>query len=215
MTDTVSPVRGRPRDAARETEILETALQLVADQGYDCVSMDAVATACKASKATLYRRWPSKAAMVAAALHCRAHHDSETPDTGDLRQDLLLGMQHVVESVRTEDVGLLVGLLNAVRTDPDLAREFRQQMTVDKKTVAADWTQRAIERGQLVPDADLELLHQVAPALVMFRLLLTGEPVDKAFCRRVVDELLMPLIERQTPDAAVDATQHAATSAPA
>lgn len=195
-----SAVRGRPRDPARETEILEAALELVAELGYDRVSMDAVATACQASKATLYRRWPSKAAMVAAAVRCR-HQDVLPPvDTGELRQDLLVSLTRMTESMSSEDIGLFVGLLNAIRTDPDLGEDLRSQLVADKRAGATAWTQRAIERGQLRPGTDLDLVHQIGPALVMFRLLLTGEPVDEQFRARLVDEVLLPLVERHAPD---------------
>lgn len=199
-TQPETPPRGRPRDPARETEILEAALELVAELGYDRVSMDAVASACQASKATLYRRWPSKAAMVAAAVRCR-HQDVVPPvDTGDLRQDLLLGLSRMTESMSSEDIGLLVGLLNAIRTDPELAVDLRSQLVADKRAAATAWTQRAIDRGQLRAGTDLDLVHEIAPALVMFRLLMTGEPVDEQFAARLVDEVLLPLVERHTPD---------------
>jgi len=72
-SDDVTSVRpqGRPRDASRDTAILEAALALVGELGYDRVSMDAVAARARASKATIYRRWSSKGALVSAAVRCR------------------------------------------------------------------------------------------------------------------------------------------------
>ncbi len=186
--------RGRPRDPAREAAILEAALHLVAELGYDRVSMDAVAAACGASKATLYRRWPSKAAMVAAALQCRHHDPLEVVDSGDVRQDLVDSLTQMASAIRGDDVDLLVGLLGAIRHDPELRRVFRDDMTAYKRAAAQAWTQRAIERELIPPGADFELVHEIGPALVLFRLLMTGEPVDDAFCIRLVDDVILPLL---------------------
>jgi AcrR family transcriptional regulator len=90
MTPEASVAAGlRPRvEGDREQEILDAALEVLADSGYDRLTMDAVAHRAKASKATLYRRWNSKATLVVEAL-ARAKGVPELPDTGDLRSDLL------------------------------------------------------------------------------------------------------------------------------
>ena len=79
----------RPRvEGEREREILAATLAVLADVGYDRLTMDAVATAARASKATLYRRWQGKAALVVDALASQKHPVAE-PDTGSLRDDLV------------------------------------------------------------------------------------------------------------------------------
>src|SRR6476661_7275970 len=79
----------RPRvEGDREQEILDATLEVLADVGYDRLTMDAVAARAKASKATLYRRWNDKASLVVDALLV-VKHTAETPDTGTLRGDLI------------------------------------------------------------------------------------------------------------------------------
>jgi AcrR family transcriptional regulator len=192
--------RGRPRDQARDLDLMAAALDLVAEVGYDRVSMEAVATACSASKATIYRRWPSKAALVAAALGCRKKHPQLVTFSGDLRRDMLDGLVAMAQSIQDDDINLLVGLLGAMRTDPELARELRTQMVTDQREAAQAWTLQAIEAGQLRPGTDLTLVQQIGPALVLSRLLVTGEPVDEEFCKNLVDQVLLPLVRRYTPE---------------
>lgn len=189
-------VRGRPRDASRNTAIADATLRLVAELGYDRVSMDAVAAAAHVSKATIYRRWPSKAALVAAAIRCRHQHDQDLVDTGDLRGDLLAGLRRMRGDLQDQDLDLMSGLLTAMRHDPELADELRRQVVDSKRAAARRWTDRCVQRGLLPADADLGLFHELAPAAVFFRLLLTGEPVDEAFLTQLVDDVLLPLLGR-------------------
>jgi len=191
--------RGRPRDAARDAELMTAALDLVAEVGYDRVSMEAVAARCSASKATIYRRWPSKGAMVAAALSCRKHEHQQVSFSGDIRRDLVDGLVRMARSIQDEDVDLMVGLLGAMRSDPELAAELRAQMVADKRAAAQEWTREAIAAGHLEPGTDLAFVQDIGPSLVLNRLLVTGEPVDEAFCTRLVDDVLLPLISRHVP----------------
>src|SRR5689334_11946810 len=82
--------RGRSRDDSRDPQILQATAQLLAEVGYDRLTMDAVAARAHAGKATLYRRWSSKGELVVDALGCAAHGETPeaAPDTGSLRGDL-------------------------------------------------------------------------------------------------------------------------------
>src|SRR3954469_17088186 len=90
MSTIDAPTRGRPRDPQRRQAILDAALTLVAEVGYDRTTVDAIATKAGVSKPTLYRRWPhGKPELVADAIRKRNAEASRTPDTGSLRGDLL------------------------------------------------------------------------------------------------------------------------------
>ena len=100
---------GRPRDDAREQAILDAAIDLVAEIGYDAMSIEAVAARAKSSKATIYRRWPGKAELVAEAMRRRSEPVLEDlPDTGSLRGDLLALVQRMFDSINGVDGGLHV-----------------------------------------------------------------------------------------------------------
>ncbi|HEV7209163.1 MAG TPA: TetR/AcrR family transcriptional regulator [Mycobacteriales bacterium] len=181
---------------------MAAALELVCEVGYDRMSMDAIAARAHASKATMYRRWDSKAALVAESLRCRHHVALEPVDTGDVRGDLMAGLRRLAEGVRNDDLDLMTGLLQATRSDPELGRLIRHDMVESKRVAAQAWTARCVERGLLPEHANLDLFHQVAPSLIITRLLITGEPVDDAFLAAVVDRVLLPLFHHAQESAA-------------
>ena len=190
-----APVETLERD--RHACIMRAALELVAEVGYERTTMDAIAARARASKATIYRRWDSKATLVVDAMSCRAHGPDPQPDNGDLRADLLEGLGSLARKMSEEDLGLVTGLLSAVRTDPELARLMREQIFVHKRVSARAWAAAAVSRGELAPDADFDLAHEVAMSLVFQRVAVTGEPVDAAFVERVVDDVLIPVLTRK------------------
>ncbi len=185
---------GSARGIARESAICAAALELLGEVGYDRMSMDAVATRAKASKATIYRRWPGKRELVVHAIRCRGPQPLDPPDTGSLRGDIIATLRTAHEGIGSEDVALLSGVLRAMREAPEIADTLRQQVLVDKRNVGAAIVRRAVERGELGPHADPAVFHEVAPALMFFRVLVTGEPIDDEFFAHVADDVLIPLL---------------------
>ncbi len=195
-SDNVPSLRqqGRPRDASREAAILEAALALVGELGYERVSMDAVAARARASKATIYRRWSSKGALVSAAVRCRAPVPMVMPDEGSLRADLLAAVRLMTESIGQQDLALLTGVFAGMRTDPELADAMRCDLLGDKESAIAPLFQRAAERGEPLHTDAVRLFLEVAPAVVMHRLIVTAEAVDDAYVTHVVDDVLLPVL---------------------
>jgi AcrR family transcriptional regulator len=196
--ETHSHQRGRPRDPTLEAEILTKALELVAEQGYENVSMDAVAAAAHAGRASLYRRWPSKAQMVAEAIR-RSRKDIEVWDTGSIRGDLMACMREACAEMNDGAAGLIAGLTGAIRNDPDLAHELRESIVQTRREALRAWVQRCVNDGLLVAGADLDAIAEVMPATVIYRATVTGEALDEAFCRRTVDRVLMPMLTECLP----------------
>jgi AcrR family transcriptional regulator len=190
------PCRGRPLDVDLDAVILDAALTLVADTGYERMTMDAVATRAKVSKATIYRRWDSKASLVVEALRCCPFDELDLPDTGDLRADLLAGLQCFREVANGPDGGVFNGVLMAMRDDPELARLVRERMIVTKQNRTRAWLEGYVDRGLLPADANVDVFHEVGLAMLASRIVFTGEPVDDAFLRCVVDDVLLPLLSR-------------------
>jgi AcrR family transcriptional regulator len=190
---TVLPAEA-PVGHGRGALIMQAALDLVGELGYDNVSMDAIAARAHASKATIYRRWDSKAVLVARALSCRDDSPTATPDTGDLRTDLLLAISTSVQAICDGDLALMTGLLTAMHSDAELARLIREQMVTKKRYAARAFITRAVERGQLPPDVDVKVFDEIAMAMVFTRLFITGEPADEAFITHLVDDILLPVL---------------------
>ncbi len=186
---------GRPRDDAREQAILDAALELLAEVGYERMSMVAVAARARASKATIYRRWANKDELVIEAIRRRGGGDEIVPvDTGSLRGDLMDAVCQMVDHVSRQDAALISGVLLAMRESPDLAATLRVQMIEEKRWIGDLIVQRAMDRDELRSPAAAEVFRELAPALLFSRLLITGEPLDSAFIEHMIDDVLLPLM---------------------
>lgn len=182
----------RPRvEGEREREILEATLEVLAEVGYDRLTMDAVATAARASKATLYRRWSSKAALAVEAL-AHAKGTAEAPDTGTLRGDLLeLHCGHE-GLTRPANVRRFDSVITAIATDPEFAEAFREQVVGPKLAQTTEVYRRAQARGEVRADLDLDLLAPALAGILLHRSHLLGEVPDRATVSRVVDQIILP-----------------------
>jgi AcrR family transcriptional regulator len=184
--------RGTGRDAA----ICDAALALLAEVGYDRMSMDAVASRARASKATIYRRWPGKRELVLEAVRSRAPESLQPPDTGSLRGDIIATLRGMADGIGGQDAALMAGVLRAMKSTPELGDCVRTQVLEGKRYIGRTLVERAVARGELPPDADPDVWHEVAPALMFFRILVTDGAVDDAFLTHVADDVLVPLLVR-------------------
>ena len=194
MTPQTETAHPRPRvEGVREVEILEAALDVLAEVGYDRLTMDAVALRAKASKATLYRRWNGKVALVIDALH--HHHQHETTavvDTGSLRGDLIGSYCGSGGLTDKPEVAAFGAILTAIMRDPEFAAAFRRDVVAPKLAAAKTVFERAIERGEIGPKVDIELLAPALAGIVMHRLILVGEPPTKELVISVIDQIILP-----------------------
>lgn len=184
----------RPRvEGEREAEILDAAVELLNEVGYDRLTMDALASHAKASKATLYRRWSTKAALVVDAI-LRSKETLQAPesDTGTLRDDLVaMACSHGgLTDERTSQT--MAAVITALHHDPDFAREFRSRVVEPKLEVARRAFERARTRGEITADLDLDLLTPALAGIVLHRSFVLGLPVDEKTVTRVVDEIILP-----------------------
>lgn len=188
-------VRARPRIAGpRENEIFDVTLALLAEMGYDRLTMDAVASAAHAGKASLYRRWRNKAELVTDTFdRCAV---LVVPDTGTLRGDLLGAACGEGGMLDEAPVALMASLLTALHTDADLSEAFSSRFMAPRLALSRAIFSRAQERGEIAPGVDLDLLVDLLPSLVMHRLLLRGETPTVARLARLVDEVVLPAAHR-------------------
>jgi AcrR family transcriptional regulator len=184
--------RGRQLDASRDAALRDAALELLAEIGYDRLSIDAVAARAKASKMTIYRRWPGKAELVVDAIRS-LRKPGEVPDTGSLRGDL----EAMVKSSDTPDARfdaqLMLGLVTALARDPELRQVIREQLLGRGGIRLRRVFERAVARGEIPQGRNLDLLISVFPALVIHHLLLFGEFPDANFTAQVMNDLILPL----------------------
>ncbi|MDE0776061.1 MAG: TetR/AcrR family transcriptional regulator [Nocardioides sp.] len=199
----------RPRvEGDREQEILDATLATLAEVGYDRLTMDAVATAARASKATLYRRWSSKPALVIDAL--KSQKPAHAPvDTGNLREDLLATYCGMGGQADQEQIAILASVITAIARDADFAEAFRRDFIGPKAAVTAGIFARARDRGEIGPDVDLDLITPALPGIVLHRQFLLGEPPDQAFITRVIDQIILPAVAAGQPTAATTTSKDA------
>jgi AcrR family transcriptional regulator len=185
----------RPRGEIREEAILDAALELVAEAGFERATVGAIAARAGASKATIYRRWPGKSELVADAIRRRAKPSiPPLPDTGTLRGDLLAVVETIHQAMTSEPGLVFFGLLVAMRTDPVLADLARAQMFQHRLPRKDNLVSRAVARGELRPDADASLVPRVAVPIINGNLMLTGGRLGGSFLADLVDDILVPLL---------------------
>ncbi len=185
----------RPRiEGEREAEILEATLDVLGDVGYDRLTMDAVALRAKASKATLYRRWNSKVALVIDALqHGHQHeHPVEPVDTGTLRGDLLEAFCGVGGLTDKPEVDAFGAILTAIMRDAEFAAAFRSEVLAPKLAGTRALFERAKERGEIGSGVDIELLAPALAGVVMHHFLLVGEQPTQELVTTVIDQIILP-----------------------
>jgi AcrR family transcriptional regulator len=190
--DSVVP---RPRvEGDREAEILEAALAVLADVGYDRLTMDAVALRAKASKATLYRRWNGKVALVIDAMHHGHRHEqpAELVDTGTLRGDLIAAFCGVGGLTDKPEVDAFAAILTAIMRDADFAAAFRTEVLAPRLAGTKALFERAKERGEIGPGVDIELLAPALAGIVLHRTFLVGEPPTTELITTVIDQIILP-----------------------
>ena len=184
----------RPRiEGDREQEILDATLEVLADVGYDRLTMDAVAAKAKASKATLYRLWTNKVSLVIEALqHTKA--PGETPDTGSLRGDLQQVFCGAGGLSDPSSVATFASVLTAISRDEAFAEAFRRDVVGPKIAVSRQLWERARDRGEIADGVDLDLVVPAIPGIVLHRAFLLGEEPTPEFIERVIDQLILPAV---------------------
>jgi AcrR family transcriptional regulator len=189
---------GRPsgaRAAARRQAILDAALALLMEVGYDRMSMDALAERAHAGKATIYRHWAGKAEVVVEAIRCRKCDDfSAPPDTGSLRGDLLASLNRSRESFSEEDASLLIGMVSAMHHDQELADLMRRQISEAKQGLYDEIVARAVQRGEPVSMHASQVANEVSSALFFNRVAMGGGEIDTEFILHMVDDVIIPLL---------------------
>jgi AcrR family transcriptional regulator len=195
MTPAEAAAALRPRvEGDREQEILDAALEVLAECGYDRLTMDAVAQRAKASKATLYRRWTSKAALVVESLARMKTTPEVLPDTGDLRSDLIEAFCGLGGLTDHDTTATFAAVVTAVSTDPEFAAEFRKQVVGPKSQLSRTIFERARDRGQLRSDIDLDIIIPALSGIVLHRVFVLGEQPDAALIERVIDQIILPAV---------------------
>jgi AcrR family transcriptional regulator len=179
----------------REAELLAVTLDLLQEHGYDRLTLDAVATTAHASKATLYRRWPTKAELVMAAFVEGTRQVAVDPDTGALRGDLLRLAESICAHISAH-AGTIRAVLVEVSRSPELDAMMQEQFLEQRKALMAHVLAQAVDRGEIEASAITEDLWDVLPGYLIYRSVLTGRAPSSRTVQDLVDNVLIPSLTR-------------------
>lgn len=193
-TPETTPKLGRKRDPGRDRDILDATLDVLAEFGYEGMTIDTVAAYAKAGKATLYRRWASKAELVIDAVaSMKPPVDLDAlPDTGSLRGDLVAFMKAPAIEDAERKLKVMAGIVSLLNTDPSLADATQRAIIEPHAMVNRILIQRAIDRGEVSPGCDVETLATVAPAMAAYRALFLRIPIDREYILSIIDGVVVP-----------------------
>lgn len=180
-----------PRWSPREAELLVVTLRLLQQEGYDGLTLDAVAATARASKATIYRRWPTKAELVLAAFIEGVDHDAFVPETGLLRNDLLHLGKLICEQMRAHAATIRAVLVEVSR-NPELNDVMQHRFLDLRKTLFKHVLRQAVERGEIKAAAISEDLWDLMPGYLIFRSVWSVRPPTRRTVEALVDDVIIP-----------------------
>ena len=172
-------------------------LQLLQEHGYDRLTVDAVAAKARASKATVYRRWPSKAELVLAAFIEGIRQVAVPPDTGSLRDDLLRLGELICQQAH-QHTSTIRAVLVEVSRNPSLNDVMQREFIEQRKALIDHVLQQAVDRGEIDQAAINDELWDLLPGYLIFRSIIQGRPPTQHTVRTLVDDVIIPSLTRRT-----------------
>lgn len=190
--------RGRPRDEVVRRRILKAALELMEECNFAQVTAEAIAERAGAGKATLYRWWPNKAAVVVDAFREAVTPDLPFPDTASLRDDLQTQARNFAGVLSSSKGKMLRSFIVAARSDPDVAAAFRSIWSAPRRKEAKKMLRRKQAQGQLRKDVDPDLVLDALYGPLYYRFLVKNEPPARKYAEALADLVLIGLEERDS-----------------
>jgi AcrR family transcriptional regulator len=177
---------GRPRSEESRQAILGSTLKLLSRPGgFPDLSIEAVAAGANVSKATVYRWWPTKAALVADAFSASVEQELQFPDTGSLRGDVARQMRRVIRLFRSPRGKIVAALLAGGQSDPELIEAFRERFLWPKRRQAYKTLQRGIDRGEIPANTDLDVLLDSLYGPIYMRFLIRHFELREEFADQI------------------------------
>jgi AcrR family transcriptional regulator len=182
---------GRPRSERSQHAILHATTQLLEERGFVDLTMEEVAVRASVSKATIYRRWPTKGTLIFDAFSHDFLDRQPLPDTGSLRGDLLAALRSWIRVVKGTVTGrTLVGLIAEVQRDPELAEVWSDRFVLPVRAQHRLMIQRAIERGEISSSVDADVTLDLLFGPAYHRLLQSHAILSDRFATSVVDTII-------------------------
>ncbi|MGD0790582.1 MAG: TetR/AcrR family transcriptional regulator [Terriglobales bacterium] len=187
---------GRPRSEASRQSILRSTLKLLKQNGgFPELSIEAIAADANVGKTTVYRWWPTKAALVADAFSASADDELRFPNTGSVQNDMSLQMRRLIRILRSKRGKVVAALIAGGQSDPELIEAFRDRFLWPRRQQAYQTLQRGIDRGELpaASDLDLDLILDSLYGPIYLRFLIRHDKLDESFADEICGLVLQGL----------------------
>jgi len=182
---------GRPRSEHARQAILRSTLRLLQHIGFAELSIEAVAAQAGVGKATVYRWWPNKGALVVDAFASSTEDKLHFSDTGSVYEDMSLQMKQVISIFRSRRGRIVAALVGGGQSDPELLEAFRERFLWPRRREAYKTLRRGIERGELRENLDLDLVLDILYGSIYMRFLIRHDDLSESYvsevCRVVLD----------------------------
>ncbi|WP_019552164.1 TetR/AcrR family transcriptional regulator [Propionispira raffinosivorans] len=182
---------GRPRSAQTEQAILAASYDLLLENNFAAITVDKIAERAKVSKATIYKWWPNKAAVIMDSFMATASAKLPPPDTGSAIKDITLQATNLANFLNTHEGKILTALIGHGQSDTGLAEAYLQRYFKPRRLDSHHILKRGIASGEFRADIDIELSIDLIYAPIFYRLLITHEPVNDRFVNKVIQTLLL------------------------
>src|SRR5271166_4708341 len=185
---------GRPRSEESRQSILRSTLKLLErDGGFPELSIEAIAADANVGKTTVYRWWPTKAALVADAFSASADDELRFPNTGSVQTDMSLQMRRLIRIFRSKRGKVVAALLAGGQSDPELIEAFRERFLRPRRKQAYQTLQRGIDRGELPQGSDLDLILDSLYGPIYMRFLIRHFELEEDFADEICGLVLKGL----------------------
>ena len=198
--DSAARKAGRPRSVRSHQAILEATIALLAETGYEAMSIEAVAARAGVGKATIYRRWPSKVELVTETIQ-NLHIELPFIDTGNIRDDLITFLKSTFQRPAIVE-GLLLKMLSEIRTNPEIYQTFHASIIAPRLQQLTQFVQHAQARGEIRSDLDPLFVIDLIAGPALYRLLLSGImtlPPPPDLPEQIVDAVLHGIGVKKMP----------------
>jgi AcrR family transcriptional regulator len=181
---------GRPRSEQARRAIFRSTLKLLRQSSFPDLTIEAIAADANVGKATVYRWWPNKGALVVDAFASSAADELHFPNTGSVYRDMSLQMTQFLGILRSPRGKIVAGLLGGGQSDPELLEAFRERFLRPRRQEAYKTLRRAIERGELPSNLDLDVVLDTLYGAIYMRFLIRHGELNQSYigeiCRLVL-----------------------------
>ena len=182
--------RGRPRNVEAQSSILSASYDLLLENGFGAVTVDKIAERAQVSKATIYKWWPNKAAVVMDGFLSAASAKLPVPDTGSVFQDILEHATNMARFMTSQEGSIFLEIIGEGQVDSALAEAFRSRYIQPRRLEVRSIMDRGIQREELKQHVDIALCTDLIYGPIFYRLLVTGDRVDEHYVEQLVTHVL-------------------------